>query len=143
MPGIPRDQQSPYPGGQRTAVAKTGGPDNQVDTSANAIRGPPRLWDRDTTCAFFGGIDISTLYRGMAAKRYPRPVFVSANVARWLADECEAALERMIAERDKPKPPSRRGRKGRRIERAETEAAAAVKLLESLEAASKAKADAS
>ena len=87
-------------------------PDNQVDTSANAIRGQPRLWDRETTCAFFGGIDPSTLYRGMDVGRYPRPVLVSANVARWLADECEAALDRMIAARDNPKPPShRRGRK--------------------------------
>jgi predicted DNA-binding transcriptional regulator AlpA len=112
VPTIPIEQQSPYPGGQRAAAAKTTVPDNQVDTSANAIRGPPRLWDRETTCAFFGGIDPSTLYRGMDTGRYPRPVLVSANVARWLGDECEAALDRMIAARDEPKPPSpRRGRK--------------------------------
>ena len=99
-------------------------PDNQVDTSANAIRGQPRLWDRETTCAFFGGIDPSTLYRGMDVGRYPRPVLVSANVARWLADECEAALDRMIAARDNPKPPShRRGRK-RGASAAKTEASA-------------------
>src|SRR5258705_12516108 len=106
MPTIPIEQQSPHPGGQHAAAAKPAGPDNQVDTFANAIRGPPRLWDRETTCAFFGGIDISTLYRGMAAKPplYPRPVLVSANVARWLADECEATLDRMIAARDQPKP---------------------------------------
>ena len=77
--------------------------------SANAIRGPPRLWDCATTCAFFGGIDVCTLYRGMTAGRYPRPVLVSANVARWLADECEAALQRMINERDGRKRISRQG----------------------------------
>jgi predicted DNA-binding transcriptional regulator AlpA len=96
-------------------------PDNQVDTSANA---QPRLWDRETTCEFFGGIDPSTLYRGMDVGRYPRPVLVSANVARWLAGECEAALNRMIAARDNLKPPShRRGRK-RRASAAETQASA-------------------
>ena len=51
-----------------------------------------------------GGIDVSTLYRGVHSGRYPRPVNVSNNVVRWLADECEAALVRMIAQRDEPKP---------------------------------------
>ena len=77
MPPIPREQQSPYPGGQRAAAAITVPDNNQPDTSANAIRGPPRLWDRATTLAFFGGIDVSTLYRGMRLGRYPRPFFVS------------------------------------------------------------------
>ena len=112
MPGIPRDQRSPYPGGQR-AAAKPAVPDN------------PRLWDRETTCAFFGGIDISTLYRGMYAGRYPRPVLVSEHVARWLAEECEAALERLIAARDEPrKRPEHRGRpRGRRRREAAAKAA--------------------
>jgi predicted DNA-binding transcriptional regulator AlpA len=79
-----------------------------------AVPDNPRLWDRNTTRAFFGGIDVSTLYRGMAKGRYPRPVFVSANVVRWLADECETALDRMIAERNEPMPPQRRGRPARR-----------------------------
>ena len=83
MPTIPIEQQSPHPGGQRAAAAKPV-PDNQADTSASGIRGPPRLWDREVTCEFFGGIDISTLYRGMKEGRFPRPVLVSANVARWL-----------------------------------------------------------
>ena len=106
---IPREQQAPYPGGQRAVTARTV-PDNQVDTSANSARGPPRLWDRATTLAFFGGIDVSTLYRGIHSGRYPRPVNVSNNVVRWLADECEAALDRMIAARNEPKPSERRGR---------------------------------
>jgi predicted DNA-binding transcriptional regulator AlpA len=99
VPTIPIEEQSPHRGAQRAAAAKPAVPDN------------PRLWDRETTCAFFGGIDVSTLYRGMREKRYPRPVMVSANKARWLSDECAAALDAMIVQRSAPKPPSRRGRK--------------------------------
>ena len=153
MPSIPRDQQSPYPGGQRTAAAKLAGPDNQVDTSANGIRGPPhpgakraakprtsekvrqgnpRLWDSETTRAFFGGIDISTLYRGMAAGRYPRPVLVSEHVARWLAEECETCLERLIAKRFEPRTkPEHRGRpRGSKRKAAAKEAASAAEAAE-------------
>ena len=109
---IPAEQQAPYPGGEQDKVAALTGPDNnQPDISANAIRGPPRLWDCATTCAFFGAIDVSTLYRGVHSGRYPRPVNVSDNVVRWLADECEAALQRMIAARDEPKLAERRGRR--------------------------------
>ncbi|UFW91541.1 hypothetical protein BjapCC829_46925 (plasmid) [Bradyrhizobium barranii] len=83
----------------------------RVRTSEKVRQSNPRLWDSETTRAFFGGIDISTLYRGMAAGRYPRPVLVSEHVARWLAEECEAALERLIAARDEPrKKPEHRGR---------------------------------
>jgi predicted DNA-binding transcriptional regulator AlpA len=51
--------------------------------------------------AFFGGtrlIDTATLYRGMNSGRYPRGIHVGG--VRWLRSECEAALARMIAERD-------------------------------------------
>lgn len=77
--------------------------------------GPRLLWDRETTCEFFGGIDVSTLYRGVHSGRYPRPVNVSNNVVRWLADECEAALERMIGERDGRKRGTQRGRRRRLV----------------------------
>lgn len=132
MPPIPSEQQSPGPRRRRvtdnqTKQADTSAPpipsyrgdqhataapvpDDQTDTSANAIRGPPRLWDRATTLEFFGGINVSTLYRGMRSKRYPRPIFVSNNAVRWLAHECEAALERMIQQRDGRKRITRRGR---------------------------------
>ena len=111
---IPAEQHAPYPGGEQDKVTLTGPDNNQPDISANAIRGPPRLWDCATTCAFFGGIDVSTLYRGVHSGRYPRPVNVSDNVVRWLADECEAALQRMIAARDEPKLAERRGRPRRK-----------------------------
>jgi predicted DNA-binding transcriptional regulator AlpA len=75
------------------------------------------LWDRQTVLKFFGGrrpLHLSTLYRGVGTI-YPRPVYVSANAVRWLRSECEAALDRMIAARDEPKPPQRRGRPRRNI----------------------------
>ena len=105
---VPAAQQSPYPGGDQLAAPSVPG-NNQPDISANATRGPPRLLDCGATCEFFGGIDTSTLYRGMNAGRYPRPVTVSNNVVRWLADECEAALQCMIAARHEPKKAERRG----------------------------------
>jgi predicted DNA-binding transcriptional regulator AlpA len=75
---------------------------------------PIELWDRQAVLEFFGGtrpLHPSTLYRGMVSGIYPRPINTSGNTVRWLADECRATLQRMIAERDKPKPRPRRGRK--------------------------------
>jgi predicted DNA-binding transcriptional regulator AlpA len=58
------------------------------------------LLDRAATCAYFGGtskpIDPSTLYRGIRAGRYPRPVKVGPGSSRWLRYECEAALSSMV-----------------------------------------------
>jgi hypothetical protein len=77
------------------------------------------LWERQTVLAFFGGdkpIHVSTLYRGVNSGLYPSPINVSANAVRWVADECRAARQRMLAARDEPKPPShRRGRPRRQI----------------------------
>jgi hypothetical protein len=67
---------------------------------------------------FFGGdkpLHPSTLYRGMIDERYPRPILVAGNAARWVRSECEAAQQRMFDKRAEPKPPTRRGRKRRRI----------------------------
>jgi hypothetical protein len=62
------------------------------------------LMDRDETCRFFGGanrpINAATLYRGMQASRYPKPVKIGANSSRWIKSECAAALAKIIAERD-------------------------------------------
>ena len=71
-----------------------------------------------TVLAYFGGnrhCTLSTLYRASSDGIYPKPVHVSAQPVRWLKSECEAALDRMIAARDEPKPPTKRGRKRRRI----------------------------
>lgn len=45
-------------------------------------------------------LHVSTLYRLMHADRFPRPVKLSTTCARWIRSEVEAALERMVAERD-------------------------------------------
>ncbi len=75
---------------------------------------PIELWDRRAVLEFFGGnrpLHPSTLYRGVSTGVYPKPINTSGNTVRWLADECRAALQRMIAERDEP--PKRVERRGR------------------------------
>jgi predicted DNA-binding transcriptional regulator AlpA len=57
------------------------------------------LLSRDEVCKFFGGtrpINPATLYRGVAAGRYPKPVKVGPGSSRWLRSECEAALQAMV-----------------------------------------------
>jgi len=57
------------------------------------------LLDRATVCGLFGGsrpIDASTLYRGIKAGRYPRPVKVGPGSSRWLRSEIEAVLHSMV-----------------------------------------------
>jgi predicted DNA-binding transcriptional regulator AlpA len=79
---------------------------------------PIELWDRPAVLKFFGGnrpLHVGTLYRGVGSGRYPKPVHVSGNSVRWIADECRAALARMIGERGEPTPPPRRGRPRRRV----------------------------
>jgi predicted DNA-binding transcriptional regulator AlpA len=46
--------------------------------------------------AVFGGINASTLYRGIKLGRYPRPVKVGPGSSRWLKAECEAVLQAMV-----------------------------------------------
>jgi hypothetical protein len=66
--------------------------------------GDGELWDADRVCRFFGGcrrpIDVATLYRGMQVGKFPRPIKVGPRLSRWLAHECRAARDRMIAARD-------------------------------------------
>jgi Prophage CP4-57 regulatory protein (AlpA) len=56
------------------------------------------------TCRFFGGPDrpihCSTLYRGVAAGRYPKPVHVGPNSVRWLRSECRKARQALIDARN-------------------------------------------
>ena len=58
---------------------------------------------QQAACAFFGGdrpLHYSTLYRGIAAGRYPKPVRVGPNTSRWLRSECQSARDALIAARD-------------------------------------------
>lgn len=57
------------------------------------------LLDLKQVCHYFGDLDPSTIYRGVAAKRYPAPIKVGPNTSRWLRSECEAALAAMISRR--------------------------------------------
>lgn len=69
--------------------------------------------DRPAVLKFFGGnraLHTSTLYRGISDGTYPQPVKVSRSAVRWLKSECEAAAQRMLAARDEPTKPERRGR---------------------------------
>jgi len=62
------------------------------------------LLDLDAVCEFFGGtrrpLDPSTVYRGIKDGRYPPPVKPSPGISRWLRSECQAAMTRLIAQRD-------------------------------------------
>jgi predicted DNA-binding transcriptional regulator AlpA len=56
------------------------------------------LLDRKAACEFFGGLHPSSLYRGIRARRFPKPVKIGA-LSRWLRSECETALARMVEAR--------------------------------------------
>jgi hypothetical protein len=66
----------------------------------------------DATLRFWGGDDkpihYSTLYRGIAAGRYPKPIHIGPNTVRWVRSECQEARKRMMEERDACSLPSRR-----------------------------------
>jgi predicted DNA-binding transcriptional regulator AlpA len=94
-------------------------PQSVGDPAVNGARGPPpiELWDVNETCAFFGGnvpINISTLYRGIASKRYPKPINISNNIVRWIAGECREALAQIVARRDAGERTTPRPGAGRR-----------------------------
>lgn len=80
------------------------------------------------TCRFFGGperpIHIATLYRGIAAGRYPPPVMIGPNSARWLLSECRKARQKAIDARagtldpgEEPSKPRARGARKREAPR--------------------------
>jgi predicted DNA-binding transcriptional regulator AlpA len=61
------------------------------------------LMTLSATCAFFGGdrpINPSTLYRGVAAGRFPQPIKIGPNSSRWSQNECRAARLRLMHGRD-------------------------------------------
>jgi predicted DNA-binding transcriptional regulator AlpA len=60
------------------------------------MENPLELLDRAEVCRFFGGLNASTLYRGIRLGRYPKPVKVGPGSSRWLRLECQAALQMMV-----------------------------------------------
>lgn len=76
-----------------------------VDRMRAAVRGDYEMMTMAAVLAFFGGdrpIHSATLYRGIAAGRYPRPVPIGPNTKRWLRSECLAARQALAAQRDEP-----------------------------------------
>jgi predicted DNA-binding transcriptional regulator AlpA len=63
------------------------------------------LLDIRAACAFVGGsrpINPATLWRGVKAGRFSKPIRISAQAVRWRRSELAADIERMAAERDGP-----------------------------------------
>ena len=59
--------------------------------------------DEEAACKFIGGtrpINPATLWRGVKAGRYSKPIKISAQAVRWRRRELAADIERMAAERD-------------------------------------------
>lgn len=62
------------------------------------------LVDEASACRILGGshtpIHRSTLWRGITAGRYPKPLKVSATINRWRVGELRRLLEQFAAERE-------------------------------------------
>lgn len=77
--------------------------DTQTTDSLVSEEPTTQLLDCRATCEFLGGsrpIDPATLYRGIRAGRYPKPLKIGERCARWLRSELEAVIAARIAERD-------------------------------------------
>jgi hypothetical protein len=83
---------------QRRAMSQAAG-DSEVTDMNNED-----FWDDAQVRTFFGGsgnpIHRSTLHKGVVAGRFPRPVKIGTKMKRWLASECRACRDRMVAARD-------------------------------------------
>lgn len=62
------------------------------------------LVDEQTACRIIGGentpIHRSTLWRGIKAGRFPKPLKIGPGTNRWRVGELVAVLDRAAAERD-------------------------------------------
>ncbi len=60
------------------------------------------LLTREEVCVFFGGtkpLNPSTLYKGIQAQRFPKPVKIGPQTSRWVRSECEDKLRELMAAR--------------------------------------------
>jgi predicted DNA-binding transcriptional regulator AlpA len=61
------------------------------------------LLDAPAACRFIGGtkpIDESTLWRGVKAGRYSKPIKITPQSVRWFRSELAADIKRLAAKRD-------------------------------------------
>ena len=61
------------------------------------------LLDVYEACRVIGGsrpINPATLWRGIKAGRYARPINIGVQSVRWRRSELQADIDRMVAERD-------------------------------------------
>jgi predicted DNA-binding transcriptional regulator AlpA len=74
------------------------------DVGAGRIDRTTSLTDVQGACQILGGIHTpihpATLYRGIKAGRYPKPIRVGGNTSRWLVGELQASIERAAAARE-------------------------------------------
>ena len=78
--------------------------DKEVTKAAAGRVGDDEMMTLPAVLAFFGGdrpIHYSTLYRGITAGRYPKPVRIGPNTSRWLRSECLVARQALIDARDR------------------------------------------
>ncbi|RUX97156.1 MULTISPECIES: AlpA family phage regulatory protein [unclassified Mesorhizobium] len=70
----------------------------------NATHQQDELVDEAAACRLIGGsstpIHRSTLWRGINAGRYPKPLKISASTNRWRASELAAVIEKAAAARN-------------------------------------------
>lgn len=67
------------------------------------------LLDEKAACRLIGGtkpINPATLWRGIKAGRYSKPIKISPNGRRWLRREILADLQTLAAERDGRREPA-------------------------------------
>jgi predicted DNA-binding transcriptional regulator AlpA len=64
---------------------------------------PDELLDMYEACRFIGGskpINPATLWRGVKAGRFSKPIKIGVQAVRWRRTELAADIERMAADRD-------------------------------------------
>jgi prophage regulatory protein len=99
MPSIPKEQQSPYPGGSSHAPPAAGPAPQHQGGSASA-RGPPTSLLPIEEVSARTSLSRSEIYRRIALGEFPRPIrlsgstgarggrvaFVSTEIDTWIAD---------------------------------------------------------
>jgi predicted DNA-binding transcriptional regulator AlpA len=83
--------------------------------SAEALQADDPLWNINDVREFFGGsgrpLAIATVYRLIHTGVIPAPFHIGGS-SRWVASECRAARQRMMAAERGPHRRHPRGRKG-------------------------------